>query len=96
MDPDLIAKVVQLGNIIRRYRAEGKLQSVAPPTIYGFLAFLRMAVAMPHMTVHQVALATLLGNGSTEDQKYVANVFNEVFGLQAVDEDDPTMGGSLF
>ncbi len=93
---ELIGKVVQLGNVVRRYRSEGKLQSVAPPTIYGYMAFLRMAMAMPHMNEYQLASATLLGNGSVDDQKYIASVFNEVFGLQAVDDEDPTIGGNLF
>ena len=93
---DLIVKIVQLGNLIRRHRSEGNLQSTPPPTIYGYLSFLRMAQALPHLSVQQVALATLLGNASPEDHKYVAGVFNEVFGLQTAHEDDPTMGGNLF
>jgi hypothetical protein len=96
MSHDLLIKVVQLGNVIRRQRADGNLQSLAPPTIYGYLAFLRMAQALPHLSLQQVALATLLGNASLEDRKHVASVFNEVFGLQPGHEDDPTMGGNLF
>ena len=96
IDRDLIVKVVELGNVIRRHRSEGNLQSVPPPTIYGYLAFLRMAQVLPHLSLQQVALATLLGNASIEDRKHVASVFTEVFGLQAAQEDDLAMGGNLF
>jgi hypothetical protein len=85
-----------MGNVIRRHRSEGNLQSVVPPTIYGYLACFRMAQALPHLSVQQVTLATILGNASSEDRKLVASIFNEVFGLQTVHEDDPTLGGNLF
>lgn len=96
IDKELIVKVVQLGNLIRGRRAEGILLSVVPPTIYGYLAFLRMTASLPHLTLQQVALATLLGNASQEDRKHVASVFNEVFGLHTEHEDDPTLGGNFF
>jgi hypothetical protein len=96
IDHGLIMKVVQLGNVIRRHRSEGNLQSVVPPTIYGYLAFIRMTQALPHLSLQQVALATLLGNASPGDRKYVASVFNEVFGLQALQDDDPAEGGNFF
>ena len=97
IDRDLIVRTVQLGNEIRRHRAEGNLQSISPPTIYGYLSFLRMAKSLPHLSLQQAAVATLLGNASMEDKKMVSSLFNEVFGLQ-VDtfEDDPTLGGNLF
>lgn len=95
--PDgLIAKVVRLGHVIRRHRAEGNLQTVPPPTIYGYLAFLRMSQSLTHLTPQQVATATLLGNAGAEDMKHVTGVLNEVFGLRAETTDDPTMGGNLF
>jgi MoxR-like ATPase len=96
VEDDLIAKVVMLGQVIRRHRSEGNLLSVPPPTIYGYLALVRMAQALPHLSIQQVALATLLGNASPEDRKHVSAVFNEVFGLQAGEDDDPTKGGGLF
>jgi len=97
IDNDLIVKTVQLGNVIRRHRSEGNLQSISPPTIYGYLSFLRMTKALPHLSLQQVAIATLLGNASLEDKKVVSSVFNEVFGLQSdTFEDDPTLGGNLF
>jgi hypothetical protein len=91
---ELITKVVHLGNVIRRHRAEGKLLSVTPPTIYGYLSFLRMASALPHLSLHQVATATLLGNASADDRQSAAGVFSEVFGIRVSDEGP--MGGNLF
>ena len=96
VDEALIAKVVRLGQVIRRQRSEGNLQSVPPPTIYGYMAFLRLAQALPHLSIQQVATATLLGNASPDDRKLSSGVFNEVFGLQAEQDEDPTKGGGLF
>jgi energy-coupling factor transporter ATP-binding protein EcfA2 len=93
---DLIIRVVQLGNAIRQQRSEGNLRSLIPPTIYGYIAFLRMASALPHFSVQQVAQSTLLGNASMDDRKKAASVFNEVFGLQSVLEEDEVMGGNFF
>lgn len=91
---ELITKVVHLGNVIRKTRTEGQLLSVPPPTIYGYLAFLRMANALPHLSLQQIAHATLLGNASTEDRQFAGGVFSEVFGIRATD--DGPMGGNLF
>lgn len=93
---EMVAKVVELGQVIRRHRAEGNLLSVAPPTIYGYLAFLRMVRAMPHLSLVQVAQSTLLGNASGEDQKHIASVLGEVFGLRKDESDDPILGPNLF
>jgi len=94
IEPALSVKVVELGNVIRQHRAEGRLKSIAPPTIYGYLSFLRLAQALPHLTLQQVALATMLGNAGVEDRKQVAGVLNAVFGLQASPEEDAAMGGA--
>ena len=95
-DRDLVLQTVRLGQTIRRLKAEGNLQSVPPPTIYGYLAFLRLARALPTLSPQQVAVSTLLGNASPEDQKHVSGVLNEVFGLQREQTEDPLKGGSLF
>jgi len=92
---ELIVKIVKLGHIVRQQRSEGNLQSVVPPTIYGYMSFIRMAIAMPHMNFQQVALVTLLGNASNDDRHSITNIFTEVFGVLSID-DDPTMGGNLF
>ena len=91
-----MSRTARLGQVIRRHKQEGNLQSLPPPTIYGYLAFLRMARALSHLSLQQVALSTLLGNASLDDRKHVVGVFNEVFGLQSAAEDDPVKEGSLF
>lgn len=93
---ELVLHTVRLGQAIRRHKAEGTLLSVPPPTIYGYLAFLRMARALPHLSLQQVALATLLGNASPEDQKPAAGILNEVFGFKREEAEDPLKTGSLF
>ncbi len=93
----LIKLVVKMGDVIRRYQDEGNLNSVPPPTIYGYLAFLRLNRGLPHLSLQQVASSTLMGNASAEDKKHVVAVFNEVFGIRAMPaENDPTLGGDLF
>ena len=92
---DLVARVVKLGQEIRGHKAEGNLASVAPPTIYGYESFLRMAHAMPHLSLRHVAQATLLGNASAEDSKVAAVVFGSVFALQADDDEESSMRGSM-
>ena len=93
---ELVMHTVRLGQTIRRQKLEGNLQSVPPPTIYGYLAFLRMARALPHLSLQQVALSTLLGNASPDDRKHVAGALNEVFGFQREEAEDPVKAGSLF
>lgn len=89
----LINNVVKLGQAIRRQRAEGNLLSVPPPTISGYLTLLEMTQALPHLSLQQLAMATMLGNATADDRKVGLAVFNEVFGLQAEQESDPTKGG---
>lgn len=95
-DRDLVSKVVKLGQLVRHQRLEGNLQSLVPPTIYGYLAFLRMAHALPHLNVQQVAMATLLGNAGMEDRKPASSVFQEAFGLQQEMDEETVIGGNLF
>lgn len=89
-DIDLLHKIVELGQEIRNTRLQGTLHSVAPPTIYGYLSFVRMAKAMPHLNNAQIALCTLLGNAPKEDQKLIAGILTQVFSIQmAMDEENP-------
>ena len=55
-----------------------------------------MAIRLRHLSLQQVAQATLLGHCSREDAKQSSAVLNEVFGLQAIDAEDPAMGVNLF
>ncbi len=93
---DLIVKVVAMGQEIRKHRVEGRLQSVPPPSIYGYLAFLRMAGAMPHLSLQQITQTTLMGNASLEDRKLNHSVFNQVFGLKMEEDETTTIQGNLF
>lgn len=86
-DLNLLTKVVHLGQAIRRYRSEGNLLSVVPPSIYGYLAFIRQTEILPHQSIQDIALSTLLGNASSDDQKHIPGLFHEVFGLQVEDEE---------
>ena len=92
----MLQKIVRLGQEVRRHKGEGNLLSVPPPTIYGYLSFLRMAQCLPHLSPQLIAMCTLLGNSSSDDRKHVMGVFNEVFGLQPGQDDDPVKGGGLF
>jgi MoxR-like ATPase len=85
-DAALCEQVVKLGHVIRQRRAQGTLLSLTPPTIYGYLALLRLASALPHLSLQQAAMSTMLGNASAEDHKLIPGVFTEVFGLQSADE----------
>lgn len=93
---ETIVKAVELGTVIRRQRREGNLLSVVPPTMYGYMSFVRMSLACPHMSPDMVASATLLGNASESDRRHARSILNEVFGLHSIDEEDPMMGGNLF
>lgn len=86
---ELIHQVVKLGRLVRKQRNEGNMQSVVPPTIYGYLAFIRKAINLPSISLQQIARATLLGNASTRDQELIPALLQEVFGLQATEEEQP-------
>jgi hypothetical protein len=96
VDQKLIRQVVLLGHEIRRLKAEGQLQSVIPPTIYGYLAFLRMVKGMSHFTCQQVAAATLLGNTSIEDQTLSNSLINQIFGFQMNEDEQMPLEGNMF
>jgi len=78
----LIQKVVKLGAQIRKQRQEGNLQSITPPTIYGYLAFLRVAEQLPHLDPRKIAMVTLLGNANLEDRRLAVDLVSGVFGFQ--------------
>ncbi|MEA3347809.1 MAG: hypothetical protein U9Q39_01975 [Pseudomonadota bacterium] len=92
---DLIPGIVRLGNEIREQKMEGNLQSITPPTIYGYLALLRLQQNMPYISLQDAMNATLLGNASQEDSRQASALFNRIFGLQSeMDlDDDNSMGG---
>lgn len=83
---ELIRKIVMMGSIIRRHRTQGNLTTLVPPTLYTYHSMIRMAQSLPHFSLQQVAMATLLGNAGDEDKQHVSSVFNEVFGIQVAEE----------
>lgn len=90
------AVVVKLGRLLRQRRSQGNLLSVPPPTLYGFVAALRMFQDMPQLDLPSIARVTVLGNASPEDRDGANALINEVFGLQSdEDQDDPTAAGKL-
>jgi len=93
---EIVMQAVQLGQIVRSGKHEGNLQSVVSPTISGYLAFYNMVSALPHLSRQQVAMSTMLGNASSDDQKQVAGVLNQVFGYQRDDSEDFIEAGGLF
>ena len=95
LDHDPLLKLVQLGQSVRRCRAEGALLSVVPPTIYGSLACLRMLRELPHLSLQQVTAVTLLGNASPSDKKLIPGIYQEVFGLAVEEDEELAMGSSV-
>jgi hypothetical protein len=92
-DEALVTKVVDLGQAIRVQRRQGNLASVAPPTLHGYFAFLRMAHALAHLPIQDVANMTLLGSASPSDREQLAGLFSEVFGVRKKSQKDALMGG---
>ena len=90
---EMIPGVIRLGQEIRSQRLEGNLQSITPPTIYGYLSLLRLQQAMPCLSLQDAVNATMLGNASLEDSKQASTIFNRIFGLQSEMDMDDAMGG---
>jgi MoxR-like ATPase len=82
-----IAKLVQLGHVTRRHKAEGNLQSIPPTTLDSYVTALRMARTLPHWSLEDIARVCLFGNPSSEDRKHVNAVMSEVLGL-TIGEDE--------
>ena len=76
-----ITSVVKLGQTIRKHKGTGSLRSVTPPTIYGYLSFLRQLRTLPDCSLEWAARCTLLGNASRDDSGLVTETINEAFGL---------------
>jgi hypothetical protein len=95
LDEALVIKVVELGQAIRVQRSQGNVLSVAPPTLYSYFAFLRLAHALSNLSVQEVANVTLIGSASPADRERLAGVFSEVFGLRKGRRGDTLMGGDL-
>ncbi len=92
---DLFTRITALGAAIRKARGEGSLLSIAPPTIYGYLTFARMALSGHAGPPPRVAKVTMLGNASVEDQKLIGGLLQEVFGDMQDSGQDPTRSANV-
>lgn len=92
---NLISKVVKLGMMIRAQQESGSLQSVPPPTISGYLTYLKMARKRPTECPRDLTEWTILGHASNNDKQVIIGLLNEVFGVEAI-EDEPTLAENLF
>ena len=94
-DDDPILKVVKLGQIIRRHKAEGRLQSTVPPSLYNYIGFLGLVRVLPHLPLQTVAMMSLLGNADTDDRREIPQVLQEVFGLTGGEDEELDMTAQL-
>lgn len=78
-----IKQVVKLGNMVRRAKLQGKLTSISAPTIYGYLAFLRLHAFLQRSPL-DAAKNTFLGNASAEDEKELLASIGEVEGFGVI------------
>lgn len=88
IDLDLIDEVVKLGTIIRDQQADGNLQSVPPPTIYGYLTYYKMVISLKHLNRPLIAQTTLLGHANSQDEKFIPEVLKQVYALNYREEDE--------
>ncbi len=79
----LLEKVVKLGDLVRKAKLEGNLQSLVTPTIYGYLSMVQRVLHLPHLTWARCAQMTLLGNPQTDDLPQVSTVLQQVFGIKS-------------
>ena len=91
----LVFKVVELGHAIRRHRSQGALSSLAPPSIYGFSAFLRAAHRHPRFSIQEVVENTLLGAASMKDREEARGLFSDVFGIRNTQTDASAAVGEI-
>ena len=96
IDYEIIIKIVKLGKKIREKKMEGSLSTLTPPTIYGYMAFLRLYDKLEDLSIQEMVFSTFLGNCSYEDRKLATSLFNEVFGFEPVEEENPNVGAQYF
>lgn len=89
---ECITQVVKLGASIRERRKTGALASLAPPTLYGYAAFLRAFHRHPRLNKQEIAEATLAGSATVKDLEDVRGLFAEAF---AVTFDEKRRSGML-
>lgn len=95
-DTELTAKIVALGNMIREQRAEGNLQSLVPPTLYGYMGLYRKAQLLKHLNFKIHAQTTLMGNASNDDQKLSSIMINQILGYKGIEDKESVINDILF
>jgi len=90
-----IAKIVSLGSKVRLKKKDGALQSVPPPTLYGYAEFLQLHTRLPHIPVDTVAFTTILGHCSDEDRSLAGNLLSQTHGVAAQIEDQGEEGDAM-
>ncbi|MBR9977225.1 MAG: hypothetical protein KFH87_03970 [Bacteroidetes bacterium] len=94
-DDETLSCLVKLGARIREEKRNGRLQSVPPPTIYGYLAVLRLSALLPNYELKDIGENTLLGSASVEDRRLFPALYHDVFGSDAANDADISIGSDL-
>ncbi len=92
VEKEAVKNIIELGKTIREHRRQGKLLSMAPPTLQGYFAFVRMAHHLKHLPRQVVAGMTLLGSAGPADREELANICNSVFGIERQMDNQMEMG----
>jgi hypothetical protein len=93
MDEQVTRDIVNIGNDLRERRSQGELQSVPSPTIYGYLALMRLHFHLPHLSLIDLFNCTLLGNASPSDTAAAKALVSDCLGIQLSEELEAVMGG---
>jgi hypothetical protein len=93
IEDQVVRDIVKLGHKIRERRSQGELQSVPSPTIYGYLALLRLYANLSHLSLIDLFNCTLLGNASPADTGAAKALVSDCLGIQLEQELDTVIGG---
>ncbi len=94
---EFVSGLMRIAAVLRREQAEGNLRSVAPPTLFNMTTVIHLAELLPGHTLEDLALVTLLGNATPEDQaRYVPGVLAEALGLETDDAESIRPTGDMF
>lgn len=83
--------LIRVGDAIRKKRNEGRLLSVAPPTLYAYLTALKLSASLEAMPLGKLIGLTLLGNVMTDETEEAAAIVDEVLSQTSTGENDEPM-----
>ncbi len=86
-DVELIKNIINLGQVIRQYKAEGNLVSVSEPNPKGYLTCYELIKNLPGIGVNLAVTNSMLGNAATEDLKLVDTSIQTVFYTHTITTD---------